>query len=99
MDPRKRSRLVAYATEVIGNDALDVSGIDSLDTMQDRPEDMWNVFYATFEASTEANEDNETPTQATFFNATKDVTPKQVMYASISDASMLHRFVGTASKR
>ena len=101
-DPQKRSRLVAYATyatEVLGNDALDVSGSDLFDTMQELPEDMWNVFYASFEASTEANGDKEAPTQEMFVDATEEVTPKQVMYASISNASTLHHFVCTASKK
>ena len=47
----------------------------------------------------EANRDKEAPTHAMFVAATEEVTSKQVMYTSIANASTLHHFVGTTSKK
>ena len=80
---RDKPKLIAFANDLIGADALNYPGNQILEMIQELPDDIWDLFL-----SSQVDMQHEADQLA------NEMEPKEAMFASLADNAAMHEFIG-----
>lgn len=99
-DRQDKAKLVAFAAELLGDDVISLSMEDVLDTIQELPDDLWQVCFSKIDKDNVGSE-NEAPKQVMFATdvdvVLDELVPKEVMMTKLVDSAAVHEFIGEKS--